>query len=92
MTASEANQLMRTVKVTYFPPVTGTRTVRFRGNTFGELQQRLIEAKVPGVHCKSYIELLIPKEGFVCPLPSETLPESSELTISVHSEPLPIQT
>lgn len=77
---------MRVVKVTYSPAITGTKIVRFQGDTFGDLQERMIAAKVPGVHSKSYIELLIPGEGFVCPLPDETLPTSTDITVSVHGE------
>ena len=77
---------MRTARVTYYPPLSSTKVVRFQGDTFGELQQRLIAAKVPGISSKSYIELLIPNEGFVCPLADESLPDATEITISVHGE------
>lgn len=77
---------IRTVRVTYSPPVTDPKVVRFQGTSFGQLHERLLAAKVPGVDGKSYIELLVPGEGFVCPLPGEALPNFSEITISVQGK------
>ena len=77
---------MRTVRVTYRPSTFGDKVVRFQGSTFGELQQRLIAARVPYVHSMSFIELSVPNEGFVCPLASEKLPEIGDLTVAVHGE------
>lgn len=83
MTFADEPQL-RTVTVTYRPSTFGDKIVRFQGSTFGELQQRLIAARVPHVHSMSFVELYSPSEGFVCPLASEALPDVKDLTIAVH--------
>ena len=85
MTFADEPQL-RTVTVTYRPSTFGDKIVRFQGSTFGELQQRLIAARVPHVHSMSFVELYSPSEGFVCPLASEALPDVKDLTIAVHGE------
>ncbi len=77
---------VRTVTVTYRPTIYGEKVVRFDGTTFGELQQRLTAARVPYVHSKSFLELYVPDEGFVCPLASESLPDLKALTVCVHGE------
>ena len=86
MTATEPASKMRTVTVRYTPRVTSDKIVRFHGTTFEELQQRLLAARVPDVNSKSFMELYVPNEGFVCPLPGEHLPDLEELVVSVHGE------
>lgn len=86
MTADE-DRPARSVFVSFVPPVADSKTVRFRGSTFQELKDRLVEAKVPGVGTTSFVEVEVPYEGYVCLLDEDVLPGTDNISVHVHRKP-----
>jgi hypothetical protein len=78
---------VRSVHITYFPPVSANKVVKFAGATWQDLHTRLLEAHVPGVARNSYLELMYPHEGKLRTCFTRLFDASALLTLTYNPEP-----